>query len=363
MIKRYVKLFFILTLIINVSTCSSEREEKKEEKKPVSITQPITQPTVNETISTVNQTEEKKEEKVNITEKDRELYEKFAKYPWELLKDREFKSIYIKSLGELSNIPWIRNISGVGGKNKIVKINGKRYVYISFCKPHMCDTEMVYLIYSPDDKRLFGVYLIESDNDFVKVPIGNPSEEDLNILAEAVRKDINSFITPEIILSAKTLPAEELGIKKLRVCPVLRKVEFVQGDNEKVKDLAKLLLNKFLKDENINLDQLKKLNITIEPKNLLLGIVDLNGDRRPDVFMIVNSYYMCGTAGCGAFVYINRGKNRYKSVDVSVFIQNLNYFYLAKTKTRGYRDLIVDDEIILKYNGQKYVNGGKCYVK
>ena len=360
----YLSIFLIYPLLsINSISCSSEEEKQapKGEVKQETVYKEENKAEKKETAEVIEKLE-KKEEKVKLTEEEKDLYQKYLVYPWDLLKDKNFKNLYIKSLGELKNIPWIRNISGVGGKNKIVEIDGKKYIYITFCKPHFCDTEMVYLLFSPEENKLFGVYLIESDYDFSKILIGKPTEKDLEILAEAVKKDINSMVDGDVILSAKVLNSQDLGIKKLEPCPILKKVNFVVGSNEDVKSLAERIYQKFVKEENLNIEDLKKLGLDFSIENFLLANVDLNGDKRKDVVFTVNSPYFCGTGGCSLGIYINKGKS-FKSIDVSVLIQNTNYFYLSKEKTNGYRDLIVDDELILKYNGKKYVVGGRCYVK
>ncbi len=358
----YTILILYIALSFNLNSCSSEKEEKESKEK-------VKQEKVHKeeekreiTVETPSLKKEKEKEKVKLTKEEKDIYEKYLNYPWELLKDKKFKNLYIKALGELGNIPWIRNISAVGGKNKIVSIDGKKYVYISFCKPHMCDTEMVYLLFSPDENKIFGVYLIESDYDFVKIPIGKPSEEELKVLAEAVKKDINSFVNAEVILSAKNLTPEDLGIKKLKPCPILKKVQFIAGDDEKVKNITEKIFNEFLKEEDINLEDMKNLGLSLELKNFLIATVDLNGDRRKDIVLIVNSGMFCGTGDCPLYIYIYR-RNKYKPINVSLLIQNMDYFYLSKKKTNGYRDLIVNDELILKYNGKKYVVGGRCYVR
>jgi len=362
--KKYISLILILymTLSFNIMSCSPEKEEKESKEKVKQEEVHKKEEKEKSTAETPSSKEKKEEEKVKLTKEEKDIYKKYLGYPWELLKDKKFKNLYIKALGELGNIPWIRNISAVGGKNKIVSINGKKYVYITFCKPHFCDTEMVYLLFSPDEKKIFGVYLIESDYDFAKIPIGKPSEEELKVLAEAVKKDINSFVNAEVILSAKNLKPEDLGIKKLKPCPILKKVQFTTGNDESVKSITEKIYNKFIKEQDINLEELKKLGLSLEAKDFLIATVNLNSDRAEDLVFIVNSSYMCGTGGCPAFIYINK-RNKYKSIDVSVLLQNMDYFYLSKTKTNGYRDLIVNDELILKYNGKKYVVGGRCYVQ
>ncbi len=370
MMKRYISLILILyiALLPNLNSCSSEKKarESKEKAKQEEVykeEKKEKEKTTVEALSSKEEKEEKKEEeKVKLTEEEKDIYEKYLSYPWELLKDKKFKSLYIKALGRLRNIPWIRNMSAVGVKNKIVSINGKKYVYITFCKPHFCDTEMVYLLFSPEENKIFGVYLIESDYDFVKIPIGKLSEEELKVLAEAVKKDINSFVNAEVILSAKNLKPENLGIKKLKPCPILKKVYFTSGDNEKVKNITAKIFNEFLKEEDISLEDIKNLGLSLELKNFLIATVDLNGDRKKDIVLIVNSGMFCGTGGCPLYIYIYR-KDKYKPINVALLIQNMDYFYLSKTKTNGYRDLIVNDELILKYNGKKYVIGGRCYVR
>ncbi len=362
--KKYISLILILymAIFLNLNSCSSEKEEKESKEKVKQEEVHKKEEKEKIIVETPSSKEEKKEEKVKLTKEEKDIYEKYLGYPWELLKDKKFKKLYIKALGELGNIPWIRNISAVGGKNKIVSINGKKYIYITFCKPHFCDTEMVYLLFSPEENKIFGVYLIESDYDFVKIPIGKPSEEELKVLAEAVKKDINSFVNAEVILSAKNLKPEDLGIKKLKPCPILKKVQFIAGDDEKIKSITKKIFDKFLKEEDVGLEDIKNLGLSLEFKNFLIATVDLNGDGRKDIVSVVNSAMFCGTGGCPLYIYINRKKN-YKPIDVSILLQNMDYFYLSKRKTNGYRDLIVNDELILKYNGKKYVVGGRCYVQ
>ena len=73
-----------------------------------------------------------------------------------MLKDRKFKSAYMKALGPLANEPWLALLDGPSPETRNVKLLGTDYQLVSACKTHDCHDYSTVLLYSAAGKKLYG---------------------------------------------------------------------------------------------------------------------------------------------------------------------------------------------------------------
>lgn len=87
--------------------------------------------------------------------------------------------------------------------------------------------------------------------------------------------------------------------------------------------------------------------------------IDLNGDGTQDALVVFNSSDWCGTGGCTMLVFQGQNKT-FRLVSESSLVNPP--LTVSETKTKGWRDLIVDvsgggaapKKVALKYDGKKY---------
>lgn len=85
-------------------------------------------------------------------------------FPWELIKDKNFKNIYVALLKrEHLNGRWLSSLSGPAPKNRLFSMEGKKVLYAQSCKQHECNTHVIYLAFDAQDKRIHGL-LVENDS-------------------------------------------------------------------------------------------------------------------------------------------------------------------------------------------------------
>lgn len=89
----------------------------------------------------------------------RELPEKEGQslFPWELIKDNSFKKAYVALLRQ-ENLKerWLSTLNGPATKNRLLHVGGKKFVYMQSCKQHECNTHTIRLLFSPQEKRIYG---------------------------------------------------------------------------------------------------------------------------------------------------------------------------------------------------------------
>jgi len=297
---------------------------------------------------------EKKEEETQKTETT-ELKE-YAVYPWELLeKDKQFKELYLKAIGELKNIYWIRKISATAPINQIVEIDNKKYVFITFCKPHDCYDNFVVLLYNPEERELFGYYFLGNR----KVPIGKMNKQREKLILTA----LSEFGTREDISRlkrAKVISPNEVVDKKLTACSdIEEKVELKSLSSLGLdKNFFKMLLNATIKHEGLEEEDLEEIEITED--DVSVAFVDINDDGKKDIIYSISSLLFCGNAGCPAYLMVNLGNGKYKVIDLGILKDGS--IYITSKKVKGFKTLIKNGHEILVFNGKAYRIGGECYV-
>jgi membrane-bound inhibitor of C-type lysozyme len=90
------------------------------------------------------------------------------------------------------------------------------------------------------------------------------------------------------------------------------------------------------------------------------GYIDLNGDRVLDAVVVFSSPDWCGTGGCTMLVFQGLKNKTFRLVSASSLVNPP--LTVSQTKTRGWKDLIVDvsgggmtaKKVALKFDGKKY---------
>jgi hypothetical protein len=299
---------------------------------------------------------EKEEEKTEQKEeaKKEENIEKYLGYPWELLKYPEIKEKYLKSIGKLKNIFWIRSLNSVASENKLVRIDDKDYIYIFFCKPHDCGYNYVVMLFDPKKKEFFGYYLTGDR----KVKIGNLDKKKEKLLKIALN-ELGETDALKKINRNKLVKAEDVIEGKLEKCPPIYKVITLKPATKINLDpkIYNLILKTIEKEYELSDEELKN----IRKEDVYVAFVDLNDDGKEDIIFSVYGMLFCGSAGCNTYALINRGNGKYKIVYLG--LTEDNKLLLTKKKVKGFRIIIKNEHLMLIYNGKAYQIGGECYVK
>lgn len=98
--------------------------------------------------------------------------EKERLFPWELIRDKNFKDIYV-SLIKNKHLEgrWLLSLSGPAPKSLLLNIDGEKFVYTHSCKQHECGSHVIHLLFAAQEKRIYGL-LIENNS---TIWLGNPS--------------------------------------------------------------------------------------------------------------------------------------------------------------------------------------------
>jgi len=329
----------LLTLFVIIFTASCSKSchfmgGGEEEKTPPStnITKKIYQP-------------QRQQEEINL--------EKYLVYPWDLLEDQEFKKLYLKSLGDLKNIFWIRKIHAPADRNHIVDLRGKKYVFISFCKPHDCADNFVAILYDPYDEELFGYYYSEGR----KIPIGLMNREKDRLLRVALKR-IGLDRDAEKIAKAKLTEPSKVIKKKLDECPTIDKKVVLKSlkQYEENENIYRLVLKALEQSEELPKELLNEIKID----DVYIAYLDVNDDGKKDILFSVQSPLFCGNIGCGMYLLLNKGNGDYRPLYLGISVDDT--IYITNQKHKGFRVLIKNQHQKLIYDGKGYKLGGECYV-
>ncbi len=93
-------------------------------------------------------------------------------YPWDLIKDAEFKKAFLTMLGMEHQDKWLVELSGVSSFVETMKIGSEEYLTLHSCKAHSCNTENIVVIYSQSSRQAFA-QLRKNDHYFI---LGSPPE-------------------------------------------------------------------------------------------------------------------------------------------------------------------------------------------
>lgn len=76
---------------------------------------------------------------------------------WDFTASKDTKALWHKLTGKAALPGWVKN-GGTGGASYNVKLDGKKYVVMSGCKPHDCAAESIAVLYSPRNKEAHALY-------------------------------------------------------------------------------------------------------------------------------------------------------------------------------------------------------------
>jgi len=109
---------------------------------------------------------------------------KYEVFPWQILKNKEFKTKYYSMLGNRANVKWLKRLSGPGRTNLLLNTEMGRFVFVSSCMPNSCNTHYIYILYNTIDQNI-NALLIENEK---PVWLGNPYDSIRCILNDIKNK-------------------------------------------------------------------------------------------------------------------------------------------------------------------------------
>ena len=88
--------------------------------------------------------------------------------------------------------------------------------------------------------------------------------------------------------------------------------------------------------------------------DIQVGMEELNGDKRPEVFVSLGSTCMFGFAGTGVSLFIKDGTGHWQSHNLGA-----GMYGVQKTRHKGYADLMIGGpgfcQPVLRWDGKSYV--------
>ena len=103
-------------------------------------------------------------------------------YPWDMLKDGDFKQAYRAMLGTKAKLRWLAKLDGPANPVERIEVGEDResFILIKACKPHDCTSHNIVVLYSPNQKVTYAK-LVESPG---SVLLGRPPASLVAILEE-----------------------------------------------------------------------------------------------------------------------------------------------------------------------------------
>lgn len=74
----------------------------------------------------------------------------------DLLRDRQFKALYVAALGALTSERWFMELTGPSPEAKSVQVAGRKYQQLESCKDHDCYDNNITMLYDVTGKTLYG---------------------------------------------------------------------------------------------------------------------------------------------------------------------------------------------------------------
>jgi len=109
-------------------------------------------------------------------------YKRYEVYPWETLKVDDFRAAYTAMVEEGKFEDWVRSLTGTAqGKNRMIRVSRESFVLVVCCKPHMCDTSQIIVLYDPVKKKTFSMLAVDGKFSWFGKPPGHIKDL-LNVL-------------------------------------------------------------------------------------------------------------------------------------------------------------------------------------
>lgn len=103
-------------------------------------------------------------------------------YPWNMLKDGDFKHAYREMLGPKAKLRWLAKLDGPARPVERIEVGEGResFILIKACKPNDCGNSNIVILYSPKQKAAYAK-LVES---YASVYLGSPPARLAAVLEE-----------------------------------------------------------------------------------------------------------------------------------------------------------------------------------
>ncbi|MBP1750083.1 MAG: Inhibitor of vertebrate lysozyme (Ivy) [Deltaproteobacteria bacterium] len=109
-------------------------------------------------------------------------YKKYEVYPWETLKLEDFQKSFSAMTREGKFEDWVRSLTGTAtNKNRMIRAFKQQFLLIVSCKPHLCDTSQIVVLYDPVRKHAYSIFASDGQFHFFGQPSDNIRDL-LNIL-------------------------------------------------------------------------------------------------------------------------------------------------------------------------------------
>lgn len=106
-------------------------------------------------------------------------YKKYDVYPWETLKVDEFQRSFSAMTREGKFEDWVKSLTGTAtNKNRMIQAFKQQFLLIVSCKPHLCDSSQIVVLYDPVKKHAYSILAVDGKFHF----FGQPSENIRDLL-------------------------------------------------------------------------------------------------------------------------------------------------------------------------------------
>lgn len=85
---------------------------------------------------------------------------------------------------------WVALPRAVTTPAQPVVIAGKRYFIGNLCKPHSCASDQLYVIFTEDGRKAWGLFAISRGKRRYEMPLGDPDNTILKVLIETLHKNM-----------------------------------------------------------------------------------------------------------------------------------------------------------------------------
>ena len=115
-----------------------------------------------------------------------EEYQVYDRHPWEMLELEDFSKAYEVILDDFPVNQYlddfISEVFVVSSGNKFVTTHQGDFVYMVGCKPHFCDVARLYILFNPENKKVWAyAYDLGVSGNF-EVWLGHPDKKDKKLM-------------------------------------------------------------------------------------------------------------------------------------------------------------------------------------
>lgn len=85
---------------------------------------------------------------------------------------------------------WVALPRAVTTPAQPLVIAGKRYFIGNLCKPHSCASDQLYVVFTEDGRKAWGLFVIWRGNKRYEMPLGDPDGAILKVLTDTLHKNM-----------------------------------------------------------------------------------------------------------------------------------------------------------------------------